>query len=367
MQIGYFLQAFVILGGILLGIRDSKKNRGIFILLCSAMFLFVGSMRSPEWFTSMYGIDTYSYHLLFEQVFDMDWQEFMTRAAYRYLTGQGEDDIGFLGLRWIISFVTHDFAIYSLIIELLFFVPFGLLLYRYSTAMRQVIFAYMFYYALVHVFILAGGRQMFALGVDVLAVMSMMEDHKWRSLVLLFIGMTFHLSSALVAIPIILIWLDVKPWSLKMLHILSFILFPIVYLYPNEIIRFMGNSIGMEKYADFGKGAIAGGANSFIILLGLLSLIIFVAIRSKQLSTNKVIKSLYVMAPLFTFFGPLINSNGSMIRITLYLYIYIVLLFPFSMDILFKDKERNMAYIIAIGALAFLSGGGLEYYFYWQR
>ena len=166
-----------------------------------------------------------------------------------------------------------------------------------------------------------------------------------------------------------MIWFGAKPGFLKTFHLACFLAFPIVLMFPNEMISFMGDAMGIEKYSNYGDSPVQGGATTYIILIEMLSAFIFVAIKKGDIKTNDIIRKFYVMAPLFTIFAPLIRSNGSMDRITLYFYLYIVLLVPYGLDCIFKKSDRNMGYLIAIGALAFLSmyKGGLEYYFFWQR
>ncbi len=74
------------------------------------------------------------------------------------------------------------------------------------------------------------------------------------------------------------------------------------------------------------------------------------------------------MAPLLTFFAPLIISNGSMIRISLYFHLFLALLVPYAIDCAFAKKDSGIVYAAAIGALSLLTlaGGGIRYYFFWQ-
>lgn len=51
---------------------------------------------------------------------------------------------------------THDFPVYSLLADLISFVPFGILLYSYCT------FAFVFYIALIQVFFLGVPDRLFA-------------------------------------------------------------------------------------------------------------------------------------------------------------------------------------------------------------
>ena len=368
MHINLILVLFVIILGGSLGGKDTQKSRKWYIILCSAVLVFVAAMRSPEGMTNEYGFDTVVYRYNFEKSFDMGWNEFWEAVAERYVGLNDDSDVGFLGLQKIIGLFTHDFHIYSLIADLLFFIPFGILLYRYTTSMKQLIFAYIYYIALVQVYFFGGARQIFAMGFDLMALLAIMDRKKVVTIILFLIGVSIHFSSFLFAIPLLMIWFNTSPRTLKVLHVVCFILFPLVFMMPNQVIRFMGEASGMEKYANYAKRVVNGGANMFIFLIELLSLFCMVAIKKKDMVLSKKLQNFYVMVPLFTFFAPLVRSNGTMIRIALYYSIFLSVLVPYSIDSLFRNNEKTIAYIVAIGSLAFLTvaNGGMVYYFYWQ-
>ena len=368
MHINLFLVPFVIVLGLLYGHRDSKRNRLSYILVCSIAFILIASLRSPEWMTNIYGIDTLNYKGYFEDTFDMGWNEFSQSFYMRYMMNDDEHDMGFVALNKIISLFTHEFWIYSMVADLLFFVPFGIILYRYTTSTKQIMFAFVFYVALVQVFFLGGARQMFSLGFDLMALLAILDRKRILAIVWFLIGVTIHLSSFLFIIPLLMIWYGVSPTVLKFLHAICFIVFPVVLMFPNEMIMFMGNTMGMEKYAEYGKGAVQGGSENFIFLIETLSFFFLLAISRKVLRANRNIRNFYVMAPLLTFFAPLVISNGSMIRVSLYYHIFIVLLVPYAIDCAFGKKNSGMVYAGAIGILSLLtlSGGGITYYFFWQ-
>lgn len=369
MHIKLFLVPFVIILGILFGNNDTKSNRRLYIFICSAVLLFVAAMRSPEWTAFSYGIDTLAYKDFFDASFDMDWDEFWASVYGRYVGLNDESDVGFLGLVRVISLFTHDFAIYSLIADLIFFIPFGIILYRYCERTIQITFAFVFYIALLQVFFLGGGRQMFAIGFDLMALLATFDRKKIQTIVFSLIAISIHFSALLFIVPLLLIWFGVNAKTLKSLHRLSLLLFPLVYAFPNQIIVFMGDTVGMERYANYGKAAIVGGANTFIFLIFLLSLFCYNVIKRDDLTRNNILRMFYVMAPLMTFFAPLIRSNGSMIRISLYYHLFLSVLVPYAIECMGVRWDRRFMYIMVIGGLAFLTmlNSGAEYYFYWQR
>ena len=369
MHINLILIPFVIILGLVFSSNDTPRGRRNYIIVCSAILMLVAALRSPEWMTNTYHIDTLGYKWYFEQAFDMDWSEFQRLFYLRYFAGADDFDVGFVALNKIISLITHEFWLYSLIADLLFFVPFGIILNRYCTRTSQIMFAFIFYISLVQIFFLGGARQMFSLGFDLMAMLAVIDKKRIRAIIFFLIGLTIHFSSLLFALPLLAIWYDLKPRTLKTLHAVCFVVFPVVLMFPNQMIQFMGNTVGMEKYAVYGAKAVQGGSETFIFLIEFLSLFCLLAIKRNDLANSRTLRYFYVMAPLLTFFAPLIISNGSMIRISLYYHLFLTFLVPFAIDCAFGKKNSGAVYAIAIGALSFLTlsgGGGITYNFFWQ-
>ena len=148
----------------------------------------------------------------------------------------------------------------------------------------------------------------------------------------------------------------------------TFLALPFVLLSPTQLILFMANMAGSERYASYGEHAIAGGATTFITLMMLLSLFCFIMIRKDELDRNMYLKKLYAMLPCLTVFTPLMIADGVMIRLSNYFHMFLMLLIPFAIE-QFKDKKTVSAiYVIMVVVLCYLAlkDGGLKYYFFWQ-
>ena len=368
MKINLFLIPFVVILGLLFANNDNKNNRRLYIIICSSVLIFVAAMRSPEYMTDTYGIDSRSYKYMFENAFDMDWEEFFTTFYMRYFGGGADEaDVGYVALNKIIGYFTHDFAIFSLLADLLFFVPLGIILYRYSTNIYGLMFAFVYYLSLIQVYMLGGGRQMFAIGLDMMALLAVLDRKKLRAIIFFLLGLTIHASSFLFLAPLLMVWYGLNAKTLKTMHLICFIAFPVVLMMPNQIIAFMGEAAGSEKYAEYGRQAVQGGANVFLYLMELLSLFCLIAIKKKNMLQNKNMAIFYVMLPFLTLFTPLIRSNGTMIRIALYYSIFMTLLVPYGIECIFR-KDNKFGYIVAIGVLSFMTllVDNMIYYFYWQ-
>lgn len=284
-------------------------------------------------------------------------------AVERYVYNESEEDIGYLLLQKLVSLYTSDFHLFTFIAELLFFVPFGMLLYRYAKSSLELCFAFIFYLALVHVHAMTGARQFYAMGFGIMFFLFYTEKRYTHAAIALLAGMSIHLSLLLTVIPFALSFL--RPMSLKYVHVILFVGFPIVMMMPNTFIAFMGNFIGSEKYAEYGMKAVVGGTETFIFLLEFLSLLCLFGIKKIELANEKK-KYLYAMVPCFTFFGPLIYSNGSMMRISMYSYLYLTLLLPLAVEGLFKNNKNETICFMTVALSLLMLRGGQDYYFFWQ-
>lgn len=367
MKIYLILIPFVIIIGLLLSSHDNKRNRELYIALCSMVLLFVAVLRSPEWFFYRYQIDSLSYKELFEASCDLNWKGFWN-LVYQSRLGDGpEIDVGYFGFMALIGWLTRSYYVFSFVADLIFFIPFGIILYRYCISMRQLIFAFIFFISFLLMGFVGGGRQNVAMGFDLMALLSVINRNKWKSIVFFLIGVTIHMSSLAFIIPLLLIWFNVNPKTLKIMHVVCFSFVPLVLIIPSQIVGFLGNFSGVGRYANYGMEA-QGGATTFVVLMEFLSLFCLVSIKKNDIQRNPAIHFFYTMVPLFTIIAPLIIANGTMIRLSSYYHTFLALLVPMAIDCMFTEKNRNIIYFVAIATLTYLTlkDGGTEYYFYWQ-
>lgn len=361
MYINFIILPFIVIFGLLLS--DKDKNRMLFIIVISLILLLESALRN------LYLIaDTYTYYETFTiKVPSMTWSEIWKGFVDRYF-GQGaeEYDFGFYIIQKIIGSFTDSFQVFTFISQLIYFVPMGIFLYRYSQNMRQLIFAFVFYVAIIHFGAIGGGRQVLARGCWIMAFM-MINDTKYiKGAIWLLIGLTFHFSILVVLLAVALGFL--KPVLLKNIHLFAFLALPFVFFSPTQLILFMANISGTERYATYGEHTIAGGATTFITLMMLLSLFCFIMIRKDELERNNYLKKVYAMLPCLTIFTPLMIADGVMIRLSNYFHMFLMLLIPYAIE-QFKDKKiASAVYVIMVGVLCFLAlkDGGLKYYFFWQ-
>lgn len=362
MSINFIIFPLIILLGLFLGAADSARNRKTFIILVSFILLLETSLRSLS-----VGSDTMNYYDIYNDVQAKSWGMIWDEFIGRYFYNTNESDIGYWIFQKMISMVAINWQMFVFIANLFFFVPLGRLMYRYSSSMTELVFAYILYVAMFHIISLSGGRQLYAIGLSIMAYMSMTERKYKMALLYIFLGMFIHMTALLFLLPLLLS--RINPKYLKTIHLFSFAMVPVVLIFTNQIIVLMGSSIGVDKYANYGMSEVQGGATTFMSLLLLVSLFCYLTIKKTELQNSRALANIYLMLPLFTFFGPLIYSNGSMIRISMYFHLYIMLLIPLAVNRYTKGFPRTVTYsilIVAVMVLA-LKDGGLIYYFYWEE
>lgn len=355
---------FLIPVEIILGLFCSgRQGRKCYIIIMTLILMTLIGLRS-ETKGFFEGSDVTNYYWMFQNTANSSWNELWQLLLVNLATS---GDVGFLLLQKLIGIFTSSFYVYSFIASGLFLIPFGVFLYRYSTNTKQLMFAYVFFCMMMFVHLMSGARQYFAMGIVWMAYLCFLQEKYTKTIVFMLLASTIHFSSIIFMLPMLMSIFIRKAQTLKMVHLVSLFLVPVVYAMASSIIVFMGNFVGSEKYADYGSAEIGSGANTFILMMVILSVLCFVAINRRVLTSNEFIRKLYCMVPCFTFFAPLINADGAMIRLSEYFHLFLVLLVPSSVELLFNKNSQNVAYVVLIGGLSVLAiMSSRTYYFFWQ-
>ncbi len=341
--------------------KNINRNRKWYIIACSLVIMLKIALRSVT-----IGSDTVHYAYYFYESMETPWSELLSAFSTRYESIAGDIDYGYYVLQKVFSTFITDFNLFTFCIQgLFFFLPLGILIYRNSNSQLQVLFAYTLLNALFLGLPMANARQVYAIGLCICSFIFLLEKKYIMTAIFIILGFLIHASALIFALPVALSFVGTK--SLKTISIVALILFFFVLNYTNEIILFMANFIGMDKYTSYGEGEIRGGATTYIVLSLLLCMFCLYGFFKAKMLPDRI-KKWFVMLPLTTFFVPLIYSNGSMMRITLYFQIYFLLLIPFTIDILYKKRDQKIIYFALIAILIFMSvSSSIEYKFFWEE
>ena len=358
-----FLLLSVFLGGWFFSLKgNTLKNRKMYIIFMMILLTLESCLRGLS-----VGSDTTNYYIFFNNMVSVNLDYIWLAMKERYIELTGTEDIGFLLYNKLIYMVWPNFSFMLFISALLFFVPFGKLLIRYTKDFSQLIFIFVLYVVLFNMIAMSGVRKEIALGFTVWAFMYYVNKDFKKCAICVFLGSVIHMTTLLfLLIPVIGL---LKGKFLRFFHILAFILIPVVIRFSGVIITLMAETSGNERYLVYGKESAEGGAMTFTLLIGIISLFCLYAFRKVKLTNSTFFSKLYIVLPCFTFFAPLITNNGSMIRISQYFHLYIVLLLPYAIDMYFVRK-RNLVYlslIFSLLVLSFVSGGYNDSYtFIWD-
>lgn len=352
----------IVLGVILNLWKTSERSKCKFYVISIISLLILEScLRSVD-----VGNDTQSYFNAFRDITNTSWSEIWDSFYEAYMMGSGKDP-GFMVFMKLAQFVSKDFNVFLFICALVFFVPLGIILYRYSDRIIQLVFAFSLYLTLFHIVALSGVRQQLATGFTFMAFLFVGKQQYWKSVIFILLGSLIHVSATLfLFVPLLYVF---GKKIIKTAHLASLVLVPAIALSSSSIMLYLASFLANDYYSGYGTYNTEGGAMTYIVLMSLLSLFCFIAIRKNALNENQNLSLFYVMLPLLTLTVPLTSLNGAMIRVGQYFTLYMTLLVPFAFDLISDKKSNSIFYLIAIVVLFVMSlrGEGLYYTFFWQN
>lgn len=342
--------------------NQGQTARKVYIISICTLLVLESSLRSV-----LVGPDTYSYYWEFLGVKNEHWREIWHSFIDTYIYGEGKD-AGFHVFIKSFLFFSDSFNFFLFVIALIFFIPLGRILYSNTTNIWQLMFAFVFYIALFRIIALSGIRQQIATGGCFMAYLRLSNNKPIRASILILISATFHISATLFFLMIFAYYLFIKQeiHIEKQIHFTSLLLIPIMWVSARGFVGWLASFLKNDYYGAYSENAMAGGAETFVVLMELLSLICFVFINKETIKNNKSYNLLYATLPMTTLFAPLIMLDGAMIRIVQYFSIYMLLLFPLSIELKFK-RYNYLLYLIAIIILLVLSlRQPFNYTFFWE-
>jgi transmembrane protein EpsG len=337
---------------------NSSGNRITYIFLVSIDLILQSGLRNVA-----VGADTYEYFRNFESVKFQSWDYIYFSFSNYYVNGIGKEPAYQL-IQKCIQLVVDDYQVYLIILATFFFVSLGRFLYKYSTYLSDLIFAYILYAILFYQFFsITGHRQTIATAIILFSFDFIINRKLIKFTLIVLIAFLFH-KSALIFFPFYFVANFKK---LNLLYLGTLIIFPILMVYKNQISGLMKILAGYDEYGEY-TGA---GTYTFTFLILLIYLISFLRLRFlNNMDDNfKPIFASLILAILFT---PLTFVNPSAMRIVLYFSIFLMVQLPALMNtfLLQNIRLRGMILTSAITLLMALfikTSSKYEYAFFWQE
>jgi transmembrane protein EpsG len=355
MNSALLIEVLVLVLGLYFIEREKQdKARKYYITVIISLLILESGLRSIS-----VGFDTGNYYIWFEKCKSLSWNDVLQNTS--------EDrDPGFSVMMKLCQIVSGDFNFFLTLAALLFFSPLGIILYRYSSHISQLIFAFTLYLSLFHIIALSGLRQQIAMGASFWAFLLYGKNRYVYGSLLLLLGSTIHVSLLLFfAVPIMHYF--VKRRSYKTIHLMTLLSIPFVLVSAKLFVGYMASFLSDDYYSDYAEKE-GSGAFVYVVLMELLSFFCFIIIKKDYIIRYGELAYLYVNLPFLTFFVPMITLDGTLIRMGQYFTMYMMLLFPYAIDIFTKKKDRVIFYSLSVIILILsMLQNSMEYHFFWEN
>ena len=361
MNISLILNLVVVAFGFLfLFLGNSNANRRTYICICFAFLVFCNAFKGLS-----VGSDTQTYYQQYVEYSLSSWSDIWHNFVQTYWYGQGDYDEGYNIYTKFVQLFSKDFIFFMFFSSMLAVIPLGIILYKYCDHIIKLMFAFVFYVTLIY----NGGsmlsRQQIATAFLFMSFLCVLKNRYFWSYFLIAIAFFMHKSSVIFAfVPLVARF---APKITKPFHIISFFLIPIFILFSSQILVFSAAFLGSDKYALYAETEFVGGI-TFVVLMEILSLICLFGFKKDYLKQNDLARKIYIMAPFFTMFAPLILRDGVFIRLSKYFHVFIAAMIPMAFGQLFKKNSVYFALLVTIIILmvyTYLGSG--QYYFIWQQ
>lgn len=288
------------------------------------------------------GADTLTYKIyFFDQISETSWETIKENFITYYTTGLGNKDPGYLVVEKLFSYVSINYQFFLIFIAVLFFVPMGVLIYKYSqhALISYILFSTLFY----SFFAITGHRQTIATVIAVWIGSELIRRKKLLFfIIVVLLASTIHMS----AICFLPFYFISKIRITKLTMIVYWILIICAYIFRNRFMQLLQLLIGYENYQYY-EGATGG---TFMLLL--LGIAIFITIFGNFTIDIEDYRQRISINALFVacIFCPLLLINPSCMRVVQYFSIFLLFLLP-DLGQAFKPGESKSFFYTIISFL----------------
>ncbi len=363
MDVRIALYSIIIFGGILFKLTQTHRGvkivRKRYIILVCFFLAIESGLRGLQ-----VGPDTPTYFVMFNSIMDQDWNSIAQDFRETYIEGVSRDP-GFPVLVKAFQLISSNFQFFLVIIAILYFSAIGTFIYRHTSKMRDVVFAFTLYVALFQIIGLSGIRQQITTAVSLFALTYIQKREGMKLFIIVLLGSTVHISLLLMLPFYYFSKLSKKRIKSIYIFVLFFVFF-LVMAFRKLIATFLLSLLKNDYYLQYTNTRNDSGAYAYVGIAYIVAVLGLVNIN-KIIAQNRNYKIYYAAVMLMTFFVPLILLNGALIRIGQYFSLYLMIFIPLIINKVTEPKFGILFFSIAIFSLIFLSlRDPFTYYFFWQ-
>lgn len=341
-------------GLLLLGNKTNQLKKKIFCIIATSQWVIISGLRHVS-----IGADTEAYKISFETTKLWTWDFIINRFKNILVYGDVGKDPGYAVFEKITQYITSDYQVYLIIIALIFTVPLGIFIYRYSknACISFLIYSCLFY----SFFAITGHRQTIATGIALFIGYKFIKKRQfWRFLLIIAITCTIH-KSVICLIPFYFI--ANKKITIKY-SIGILVAFIFIFIFKNQIMNLVATFSGYEEFANQFEGA---GTWTFTFMFIIVTLAALWK-APKILKDNNIDATIWYNAMFMALlFIPLTFVDPNAMRIVQYFSIFIIVLIPEIIKAFNISEQPLIYYIGASIMILLLVKGNPQYLFFWQR
>lgn len=336
MLIYYILVIYIFAIGFFMKNGKLSKKNGI--VLTTLAFILITGLRHND-----VGSDTTVYYLGFKGIGSMSMQA--TIGEHR--------DIGFFAFEWIVHKFTDRFEVFTALIAIIFYVPIGRLIYKYSydpTLSWLILMAFNFFQ-----FSMTGIRQTAAFGFALTAILEMMEEKPKRFKVILWflLAISMH-RSCLMSLFIIPIYM----YSMKAtenIRTLSLMLIPLAFVFRTRLVNIVNSlstQVGYEEELEITNEG--GGFTTYLVYM-MITVLGFFVYESYVKRDEKNAPFDFAMLTAATATQSMVMVNSVLFRVVWYFAIWLIIYIPRLKSYIAEDKMFSN--VIVYGCALFMFFG----------
>lgn len=339
------------------GSRNSDSNRKQYIFVICLILILQSGLRNVA-----VGADTYAYSVFFQDVKNMSWTDVWLEVTNYYQLAIGKDP-GYVVFEKLAQYIAPTYQLFLMLISILFFAAMGNFIYKNTTELIEVIFAFILYSALYYSFFSITGHRQTIATAAVFVGFELIKKRKAISfLIIILLASTIHRSS-LVFLPFYFIG---QIQNTKLFYTFVLLLFPFLLGISSQMSVYLQLLGGYEGYDSY-DGA---GTYTFTSLIILVALTTWWRLKS-VLYKNPDAGILYNAFALAILFTPLTWFNPSAMRVVQYFSIFMMVLIPLTIQSFtrFSAQIKFILFQILIFILIGLfmkSNWNSSYKFFWQ-